>query len=162
TAGNMPEASRRIEGVLDLDPGFWLALYWKAQLDARKGDLAGAVATMERANEACRRCSHGLAGLAWLKAKSGDLTGARALLGEMQDLDIRGYFPATRLAVAYEGLGEREQALASLERAYDEHDLYLTFLLVDGRLADMRDEPRFIALKARMKLNAPGSAGVAR
>ncbi len=161
TAGEVQEASRRIEGVLELDPGFWVALYWKAQLDARNGDMAGAVATMTRANEACRRCSHGLAGVAWLKARSGDEAGARALLREMQDRDGKGYFPATRLAVAYEGLGEREHALAALERAYDEHDLYLTFLLVDARLAAMGDEPRFIALKARMSLGATRGTALA-
>lgn len=154
TQGQLDEAERRLDAVLQLDPDFWTAQFWKSRVRARRGDTAGAIASMERAAAACRRCSHAVAGLAWLRGQSGDERAAAALLGEMQARAAHGYFPATRLALAYQGMGRTEDALAALERAYAERDLYLTFLLVDDRLAGLRDEPRFLALAARLRLPA--------
>jgi TolB-like protein/tetratricopeptide (TPR) repeat protein len=153
TAGRDDEARRRLDAVLDLDPDFWTALFWRANLEARKGNLKGAIADMQRANVACARCSHALAGLAWLQAKAGNAAQAQELLREMQRRDAQGYFPATRLALAHEALGQRKQALDMLERAHAERDLYLTFLLVDQRLRPLIPEPRFQALVRRLRLD---------
>ncbi len=160
TAGRDDEARTRLDAVLDLDPDFWTALFWRANLEARKGNMTGAVADMQRANVACARCSHALAGLAWLQAKAGNSAQANELLREMQRRDARGYFPATRLALAHEALGQRTRALDMLERAHAERDLYLTFLLVDQRLKPLTSEPRFQALLGRLRLD-DGSGSIA-
>jgi TolB-like protein/Flp pilus assembly protein TadD len=49
-------------------------------------------------------------------------------------------------------LGEREAALASLERAADERSPHLGYLAVEPRLDGLRDEPRYRALLARLGL----------
>ena len=159
SAGRADEAAVRIDGVLQTDPDFWTALLWRSLLRAGRGDEAGALADMTRAAQACRRCSHGLASLAWLHAQRGDRAAAERLLTEMQRRDAQGYFPATRLALAQEALGRRNEALALLERSHAERDLYLTFLLVDPRLRRMGSEPRYQALQRRMGLVPSGAAG---
>jgi len=119
-AGRLQEAERRLDAVLDLDPGFWAALFWKPRLRARLGDAEGALADMQRSAEACRRCSHALAGLAWMQAKNGNADAAAATLQEMELRRAQGYFPATRIALAQLALGRRDQAMTELERAYSE------------------------------------------
>jgi hypothetical protein len=49
------------------------------------------------------------------------------------------------IAVVYAGLGERDQALRYLERADEERSTVLAYLLIDPRLAPLRDEARFLA-----------------
>jgi eukaryotic-like serine/threonine-protein kinase len=57
------------------------------------------------------------------------------------------------LAVIYAGLGEKEQAFALLERAYEDRSYYLpSFLTVDERLDSLRTDPRFADLKKRVGL----------
>ena len=42
------------------------------------------------------------------------------------------------------GLGEHDQALGDLERAYQERSTVIAYLQIDPRLAPLRSEPRFI------------------
>ena len=49
-------------------------------------------------------------------------------------------------------MGDKEQALARLERAVEEHNLYVTALNVDPRWDNYRTDPRFMALVRRIGL----------
>ena len=80
------------------------------------------------------------------------VTGARAE-GEkvLQELLRRKYTPPEYLAIAYEGLGERERALQCFEKAYAEHSMNGWFI-PDPRLDEIRKEPRFREIMRRMRL----------
>lgn len=62
------------------------------------------------------------------------------------------------LAILHIALGEREQALALLERAYSAHDQQLIWLGVEaegeGSFAPLRDDPHFQELLRRIGLAA--------
>jgi hypothetical protein len=49
-------------------------------------------------------------------------------------------------------LGDRERAFECLEKARAERSLGLTFLKVDANLDDLRPDPRFTSLLARVGL----------
>jgi hypothetical protein len=49
-------------------------------------------------------------------------------------------------------LGETVEALDWLERAYDEHDLWMVFLNVDSIFDTLRTESRFLALLEKVGL----------
>jgi len=53
---------------------------------------------------------------------------------------------AFHFARLYLALGERDQALAALERAVEERGVWPLFFKVDPLLDAVRDEPRFQAL----------------
>lgn len=53
---------------------------------------------------------------------------------------------------AYAGIGDKEQALAWLERAYDQHSNILTTLKVDPAFDSLRSEPRFQEVLRRVHL----------
>ena len=56
------------------------------------------------------------------------------------------------LAQLYAHLGEKERALESLERAYEERNMSLVLLKVDPAWESLRSEPRFQDLLRRMRL----------
>ena len=63
----------------------------------------------------------------------------------------RATCPPYWFALVHAGLGERDQALRIPERAYEERSTVLAYLLIDPRLAPLRDEPRFVALARRLE-----------
>jgi hypothetical protein len=56
------------------------------------------------------------------------------------------------MATVHHGLGEREEALAWLEKAFEERDVLLTFVAVDRKWDVLRSDHRFVNLLERMKL----------
>lgn len=62
------------------------------------------------------------------------------------------------LALAEAGIGESASALDSLERAFDEHDVWLIWLGREPRLDSLREEPRFQKMLERMKLPSLGKS----
>ena len=83
-------------------------------------------------------------------AKSGDRNRAQEILKQLETSDK--YVSPCELAILYDSLGEREQAFASLEKAYAAHDLKLKGLL-DPAYDGLRGDPRFANLLNRVGLN---------
>ena len=69
----------------------------------------------------------------------------------MRALSQRRYVPPLFIAVVYEGLGAREQALQWFERACAEREIN-AWILPDPRLDRIRTEPRFKNLMRQMGL----------
>jgi tetratricopeptide (TPR) repeat protein len=83
------------------------------------------------------------------------VTGARdegrKVLAEMQALSRSRYVPPDYLAIVYEGLGDRDQAVKWYEKAVEERSINL-WALPDQRLDAIRSDPRFQNLMRRMGL----------
>ena len=62
--------------------------------------------------------------------------------------------PPYPVAVIYAALGQKDDAFAWLERAYEERDSWMDYLGLDPRLDGLRADPRFGDLLRRMKLAA--------
>jgi hypothetical protein len=60
---------------------------------------------------------------------------------------------AQKIACRYLGLGDKEQAFAWLNRAYQERDNWLIYLNVEPRLDPLRSDPRFTDLLRRVGLS---------
>ncbi|MEO6058107.1 MAG: hypothetical protein ABIQ49_14890 [Gemmatimonadales bacterium] len=54
--------------------------------------------------------------------------------------------PSYYFALVHTGFGDHDQALRYLELAYEERSTALAYLLIDPRLAPLRDESRFLTL----------------
>ncbi len=139
------EAILQYGKVLELDPNFPVAHLSLGQAYAQKHKYPEAVAELQKAVSLTSRSSGPLQALGYAYAVSGRTAEARSILGELTELSKHRYVPRYRIAILYAGLGEREQALAWLERALEEREA-LAFLNVDPYWDGLRSEPRFQSL----------------
>jgi tetratricopeptide (TPR) repeat protein len=75
---------------------------------------------------------------------------AEALIKELRETAQQRYVSGFFFAEAYVGLGQRDQAIIWLERAYEEHDEWMVFANSYPGLDRLRSEPRFQVLMRRM------------
>ena len=81
--------------------------------------------------------------LAWTYAVSGQKEQARATLQELNKLSKQQYIPASISAAALAALGEKEKAIAALEKGVKERESNLAFIRLDPSLDTLSSDPRF-------------------
>jgi DNA-binding winged helix-turn-helix (wHTH) protein/TolB-like protein len=149
-AGRTDEALDKLLKTSELEPNFFMPHLFASSAYIEKGMYAEAISEARREKE--------LLGVntipfgAYALAKSGKPAEARAVLNELLKLSTTRYVPPYNIALIYDGLGERDKALAWLERAYSERDTKMTFLKVEPKWNTLRSEPRFISILKRMRL----------
>jgi serine/threonine protein kinase/tetratricopeptide (TPR) repeat protein len=154
-ANRIPEAIACLRQVLELSPDL-IVNHWILGMSlAAQGDYDEAIVHSEIAAQRLGRIGRALAYLGFAYARSGRHDDARRVLQELEG-EAGRYVPPYFGAVVLYGLGERDQALARLERALAEHDSMLRDVRVDRVWDTLRDDPRFIALSTSMRL--PGQA----
>jgi len=89
--------------------------------------------------------------LAHAYALAGEVGKATQVLQKLQKLSRKRYIAPYSIAVVFAGLGDKEETLAWLEKAYSARDEMLPFLRVDPRLAFLHADHRFQDLVRRMK-----------
>jgi tetratricopeptide (TPR) repeat protein len=118
---------------------------------AAKGMHEQALIEYRRASGADLEKPYALITLGHALAMSGREGEARAILDRLKDM--KGYVSPAELTILYAGLGEKEGAFASLERAYAAHDLQLKYLKVEPHYDGLRSDPRFTDLMRRVGLS---------
>jgi len=147
-AGRYDEADVRLREVLKSDSTDALARWGLALVAEQQGRLDDAIAILEPLSGSSlnRKSSLGHA-----YAVAGRVARARNVLAALRTAAARSYVPSYYFALVHAGLGERDQALRYLERAYEERSTVLAYLLIDPRLAPLRDDARFLALARRLQ-----------
>jgi hypothetical protein len=72
------------------------------------------------------------------------------LIDELKERSRKHHISDSLFAEAYLGLGEQDEAMACLERAYEEHDQWMVYIKSYPGWDALRSEPRFQALVRRM------------
>jgi serine/threonine-protein kinase len=146
-AGRYDGADSRLREVLKSDSTDVLARWGLALVAEQQGKLNEAIALLEpiSASSNNRKSSLGHA-----YAVAGNIPRARRVLASLDEAASGSYVPSYWFAVVHAGLGERDQALRYLERAYQERSTILAYLLIDPRLAPLRKDPRFLLLAQRL------------
>ncbi len=146
-AGRYGEAETRLRDALKRDSADVTAQWGLALVDEQEGKLDQAIGILEpiSGTSPLRRSS-----LAHAYAVAGKTGRARAILAALREQASQRYVPSYWFALIHVGLGERDQALRELERAYEERSTVLAYLLIDPRLKPLREEPRFLELARRM------------
>jgi len=154
-AGQYDQAIAQLRRIVALNPDFpnaYLNLGWAY---ARQGMNEEAIAALHKARSLNLNENEWWATIAYLGhayAKAGQREGAQKALAELQELAKRGQGSEYGLAIVYAGLGEKDQALAALERAYQMRSTYLPLLKVEPFFDSLRSDPRFTDLLRRMNL----------
>jgi TolB-like protein/DNA-binding winged helix-turn-helix (wHTH) protein len=134
--------------LVALYPGF-TGSYGLASLYLQTGRQREAIAEFQKDTAESHRAALQLMYLGHALGVSGARAEGQRVLEEM--LSQRRYFPPEYIAIVYEGLGQREQALQWFEKAYAEHSMN-GWILPDPQLDQIRAEPRFKEIMRRMGL----------
>lgn len=89
--------------------------------------------------------------LAFVCAKSGSPEDARSTLAAWSGISGQRLIDPTLQAIIHTGLGDKESALACLEKGYAEHAPMMVFLKTAVFFDELREEPRFRRLLGLMK-----------
>lgn len=148
--------SRAIEQslkTLEIEPSFSPAHHVLGLAKEQTGDLEEAVAACIKAHQYSGDNPISLASLGHAHASAGCRPEARKLLAKLKGRAGKGYVPPYSLALISAGLGDRNQTLDWLEKAYEEKDVWLVWLETDPRLDNVRNDPAFRNLAARMGIS---------
>jgi TolB-like protein/Flp pilus assembly protein TadD/class 3 adenylate cyclase len=149
-AGRLDEAIVQLRKTIEMDAGFPNAHRTLGQALEHKGQIPEAMAEYQKA-VALAADPAGLGLLGHLYGTIGRKDEATEILGQLRAMRERQYLDPYHLAIVYLGLGEREQALATLEQSYDERNgARLQFIRIDPFLDPLRGDPRFEALAERI------------
>ncbi len=147
------EAIQQFRKTLELDPNFARAHTGLGRVYVQEGRFEEAIAELQKAVSLSGQPEPVLkAVLGHTYAISGKRDEARKVLDEMVELSKRRYVSAYAIAMVYAGLGEKEQAFASLEKAYGERAGRLQYLRADREWDSLRSDSRFADLLRRIRL----------
>ena len=142
----------RCRKTLEFDPNFFLPHFHLGRAYLEKGMYPEAVAEFERARTLSGGYPAMIAGLGYAQARAGHAAEARRVLAELQQIAQHRYVPALYFAGVYVGLRDNREALAWLNKAYQERSDYLVYLKVEPMADSLRDDPQFQQLLRRIGL----------
>lgn len=146
------QAVKQLWRTLELDPGFARANYLLGQCYLEQASYDKAVVQLRKAAELSQYSPVYFAGLGCAYAKSGKRSKATQVLRELKETSKRRYVPAYDIALMYIALGNKDDALAWLEKAFEEGSDFRCELSAGPMLDPMRSDPHFQHLLRRMNL----------
>lgn len=151
-AGRDDEAIARLQKTLELAPNFWVAHLTLAKVYTRKRMYPEAIAALNKAREFSGGNTETISLIGYTWAVSGNHAQAQTALDELKSLSTGRYVPPYNIAIVYNGLDEKDEALAWLEKAYEERDVRLTFIKIDPKWDSYRSDSRFADIVKRIGL----------
>jgi len=145
------QAITQLQEVLDLSPDEALAHSRLGWSYIQKGMFKEAIVEMERAVTLSPDNTESLWMLGHAYAAAGKTAEARKILNDLHALAKKRYVLQYGFALIHTGLGEHEEALNWLEKAYQERNGWMVYLQVSPLVDPLRSDPRFQDLLRRMK-----------
>jgi TolB-like protein/tetratricopeptide (TPR) repeat protein len=137
---------------LDLQPDDAEAHYYLGLLYAQKRMLAEATAEMRQALAQAGRSQTVMAGAAYVAAVAGRTAEAMATIRELDKLSQEQWVDPGNFAVIYAALGDRDNAVKWLRKAFEDRAPGLMWASVDPALDSVRSDLRFVELMRALGL----------
>jgi len=150
--GRFPEAIDRLRTALELDPTSWHANQILGMAYRLASNYPDAIEALQTAMALAGRHPWSLMELALTYAASGSEARAEAIYDELVARSRGEYVPPTTLSFVSAALGRVDEAFEWLERAYEEHDMLMTWVKLLPHFDPLRDDPRFEDVLRRMSL----------
>lgn len=146
---NYDKAQEQFRKTIELDPNWYLGHWFLGLTHELKGNLKDAYAEYLKAQE-LGADPYLLAHLAHVEAALGRPDAALRNIEEMKQVAKHRYVPSYAFAIAYVGLGQKDEALKWLERSDEDRAFEILHVKVDPFLDPLRDEPRYKTLMERI------------
>lgn len=144
-------AIRQFEMVLDIDPQLTYARNFLASALVHTGDSDAAIREFEMIVEV-EPSQQSIALLGFSYAEAGMFRSARDCVEQLDKMEKERYVSPYVRAMLFCGLGEIDEALTMLERAYHEKAPWLVWMRIDPFLTRLYGEPRFEKLLDTLNL----------
>ncbi len=151
-ARHYDEAIRAMRAVVGVRPEDASAYWYLGFALIANDQPEEAIPVLEKALSVSERSPGVMGVLIRAYAHAGRRSDALRVLEELKKRSQTGYVPAGAFVNAYLGLGDKEQAFAWMERAYQERSNLLQFLKVHPFFDPLRSDPRFANLVRRVGL----------
>ncbi|UCC84757.1 MAG: tetratricopeptide repeat protein [Gemmatimonadota bacterium] len=147
TAGRQYERGReQLKKTLELDPNLAIAHWLLGQAYGMESMFEDGISCFKKAVELSDGLPWFLGSLGWAYGASGQAEEAGEVLSELDTRRRERYVRSFCFALVHIGLGDLDEALDWLEKAYEEHDTWMVHLNIDPTFDCLRSHPRFIAL----------------
>jgi adenylate cyclase len=153
TTGKSNEAIAQLRKTIEMDPNFANTYGLLGNVLEDQGQLKEAVVEYEKSNSlgADPIAAAQLARAYFLVGRKAE---AQQLWDGLKGLSERQYVPAYSLALVQLAFGDKDAAIRSLEKSYQDHAPFdsadLGWILIDHRLDSLRNDPRFKQLITRI------------
>jgi tetratricopeptide (TPR) repeat protein len=144
------QAMRQYAGTLEMDPDYVPTLLLFGAGYLKLGDYPRAIVQFEKARAVGGENGSVLSALAQAYALSGRRTEARKILRRLEQPASSSFVSPWDLALLYVALGDKVNAVQSLERAADEHVGWVVRLGVEPAFESLHSEPKFEQLRHRI------------
>jgi len=145
------KAIEQLRYSIDLDPNYWFDYCFLGRAYEQRRRLPEAIEAFQR-GLALEGNTELWSGLGHAYTLSGKRAEAQKVLDHLKELSAHSYVAPYNVAVIYAGLGERDEAFAWLNRAYEDRSYLLVYLTTDARLDNLHADPRFDELRRRVGL----------
>jgi TolB-like protein/Tfp pilus assembly protein PilF len=145
-----PEADEAFRAADDLDPNFLWSYVFRSWSYEARGQYGRAVENLQRAMSLSNAGSVVKAELAHSLGRAGRKDEAAKILEELTAEGKTRYVSPFDLSRAYEGLGRRDEAMAALARACDDHSPIIVFVKAEPAFDEWRADPRFQTILRRL------------
>jgi eukaryotic-like serine/threonine-protein kinase len=163
SARQYPEAIDQAKAALELDSTYPRARFWVGMAQEQLGKPDEAVRELKATIAKAGPTTIYVGALGHAYATYGHRREALQILNDLQSRSKSQYVSPLDIATVQLGLGDKDAALALLERAVDTHAGGLVFLAVDPRYDPVRQDPRFLRVLRRIgfpdSLSAPRGVG---
>jgi tetratricopeptide (TPR) repeat protein len=142
----------QFQNLLEIDQNYWVAHWNLANAYAGKGMYDEAIVEAQKGIELSGRNSSMIATLGYIYALAERKDEAKKVLDDLLELSNQEHVSSFYVALVYTCLGQKDQAFEWLEKAYEEHDVYLSQLKVFPLLDSLRSDARYKAILKKMNL----------
>jgi len=148
--GQYDRAIEQSQKALELDPNLDYAHWTLGLAYVQKAMYEEGIAHLEKAVTFSGSSPRYVASLGYAYAVAGRRHEARKILDKLNELSKHRYVSPYFIAAVYTGLGDKENALEWLEKAYQDHSGWLAYIKMQPEFAPLRSDPRFQDLLRRM------------
>src|SRR5215467_6583132 len=145
-------AAQECKNAIELNPNYFMLHYILARSYSRMGMNAEAIAELRSKGAAAGEAPLVDAALGLAYGSVGKKGQTEKIVDAFKAAAKKRYVPATYFGMLYAGMGDPEQALIWLQKAYEERADGLTWINVDPMLDPLRKHPQFQELVKRMGL----------
>lgn len=146
------EAREQCRKTLQIAPGFLVMSTYIAQTYEMEQNYQDAITEIERAHRAAPDDTEITCGLGQAYAYARRTAEARKILGELNQPQKQAQYLPKEMALLYALLGEKEKAIALLQKAYEDHYLTVAEIATDPRFANLRSDPKLADLLRKLGL----------